>query len=182
MKRMAIWSLEIALVLGCEVGTAFAWGPPPVAATQPPPMSSLADPPGGSMDKPADKPTAPPKKPASPAALAAEPTPEKKPAPTNQVDQAASLRDQELQTLLRRQKVCLQLMQIAEETNDTELLRKAEQLDERAREVYTQRTASLPMARPGVFESDQQTLEKHLGPTNTAVRRPAPQNAEEVQP
>jgi len=88
--------------------------------------------------------------------------------PTNQVDAAANERERELEALLRRQKVCLKLQEIALKNNDEELMRKAEQMDERAREIYAQRTAHLPCS-DAVFESDEQTLEKHLGPTTATV-------------
>lgn len=88
--------------------------------------------------------------------------------PVNQVDAAANERERELAALLRRQKVCLKLQEIALKNNDEELMRKAEQLDERAREIYAQRTAHLPCS-DALFQSDEQTLEKHLGPaTGTA--------------
>ncbi len=170
MKRLAIGSLEIALVLGCGVGSALAWGPPPGGGGAPT-IGNLLKPPAPPMvypdDKPADKPATQAKPPADPPLMAAEPAPERKPASRpSVVDQAAAVREQEMQTLLRRQKVCLQLMQIAEETNDPELQRKAEQLDERAREIYTQRTSTLPAARAVGFESDEKTLQQHLGSTN----------------
>jgi hypothetical protein len=88
--------------------------------------------------------------------------------PTNQVDAAANERERELEALLRRQKVCLKLQEIALKNNDEELMRKAEQMDERAREIYAQRTAHLPCSDV-VFESDEQTLEKHLGPTTATA-------------
>jgi hypothetical protein len=87
--------------------------------------------------------------------------------PANQVDEAAAAREKEMQALFRRQMVCLKLMRIALESNDEELLRKAEQLDERARSIYTQRTAHLPGRS---FESDEETLKRHLGRPDTAVR------------
>lgn len=189
MNRLAVGSLEIALMLGCSVGPALAWGPPPGGA--PPNIGTLVNPPAPPMvypddnstdkstQKSADKSSA--KKPA--AAPVAEASLEKKPAAKSPIDQAAALREQEMQTLLRRQKVCLQLMQIAEETNDPELQRKAEQLDQRAREIYTQRTANLPVAITGGFEPDEHALDKGLSPTAPADRGAAIQpRTEEVQP
>jgi hypothetical protein len=173
MKRLGIWGLEIALVLGCAVAAAEASWEHPAA----PPGVGLSTAIArwwNSVEKPV--PVVPPSAPAArPAAVPiAQPVIDKKPAtrPPSQVDTAAAAREQELQDLLRRQKVCLQLMQIALETNDVELLRKAEQLDERARAIYAERTAHLPSGPDG-FESDEKTLAKHLGPTNTANRQSA---------
>jgi hypothetical protein len=121
----------------------------------------------GSTQKPA------PKKP--------KPAPKKKdadkteatPAKPTMVDVAAVERERELQALLRRQQVCLKLMQIAAETRDEDLQRKAESLDERSRAVYSQRTVHLPSCKNAVFESDEKILEKHLGPTDSAAGRSA---------
>jgi hypothetical protein len=71
----------------------------------------------------------------------------KKPAvpskPAKIVDQAAVERSREEAALIRRLEVCDKLMEIAVRTDDNELLHRAEQLDERVRETYAQRTGSL---------------------------------------
>jgi hypothetical protein len=171
MNRWGIWGLQVALCAALSTATATAADPsdddsPPPKAVPPGHGSFL-----NTLDRwfsPAEKP--PPRKP--------KPAPKKKPAEKTEpapakpplLDQAAVEREGELQALLRRQQVCLKLMQIAVETHDEELQRKAEQLDERARAVYTQRTAHLPGCKDGAFESDEKTLEKHLGPADTASR------------
>jgi len=121
------------------------------------------------MFGPAAKPA--PAKPKTPPVAVAKAPVDKAPAParpTSKVDEAAVQRDRELQVLLRRQAVCLKLMRIAMDTNDDELMRKAEQLDERARGIYAQRTADLP-GNQAAFESDEHVLERHLGPTSSAI-------------
>ncbi|MBL8793088.1 MAG: hypothetical protein JNM56_04225 [Planctomycetia bacterium] len=105
--------------------------------------------------------------------------------PVNQVESAANERERELAELLRRQKVCLKLQEIALKNNDEDLMRKAEQLEERAREIYAERTAHLPCSEVTAFESDEKVLEKHLGPTSAATgswTEPAVHQVPRVQP
>lgn len=65
------------------------------------------------------------------------------PRPSAQAEAAANLRRLEEAKLHRRQDVCLRLREIARETNDDDLERRAIQLDQRAWEVYLERTARL---------------------------------------
>jgi hypothetical protein len=60
-------------------------------------------------------------------------------------------------------------LEIALETNDTELQRLAEQLDERIWALYLQRTAHLPASR-AVVENDEQILDRHLKPESLLGR------------
>jgi hypothetical protein len=62
---------------------------------------------------------------------------------------------------LRRLKICDKLRTIAQDNNDAELERMANQLDERAYAVFLQRTAATP-ASGASFESDEKVLERHL--------------------
>jgi hypothetical protein len=71
---------------------------------------------------------------------------------------------------MRRLEVCDKLKEIAIRTNDAELLRKAEVLDERARTTYAQRTAYL-RGTTASFESDEKTLDKYLAVTAPATSR-----------
>jgi hypothetical protein len=57
---------------------------------------------------------------------------------------AAAERAQEEKALLRRQAVCLKLRTIAAQTNNEELRRQADELDDRAWAVYQRRIAHLP--------------------------------------
>jgi hypothetical protein len=80
----------------------------------------------------------------------------KKPAPTKpSEDPIARARAQELANCLRRQEVCLKLMQIAEASNDDALLRKAQELDQRAEAAYQRRIGELSGAA-----ADQALLNK----------------------
>jgi hypothetical protein len=172
-----MWGLETVLVLSLGMGTALAADPAddsPLKPTGPGNGSFIntLDRWFGSHEKPA------PKKPKIDAVQKTAEKPEA-PAPKPTVaDQAAAEREREMQALIRRQMVCLKLMQVAAENHDEELQRKAEQLDERARDIYAQRTAHLPCCKNAGFESDEQTLEKHLGPTDTAAGRSAERPAQ----
>jgi hypothetical protein len=89
---------------------------------------------------------------------------EKKPAsvkPARVADEAAE-RSREEAALLRRLQVCDKLKDIAIRTDDKDLLRRAEVLEERAQAAYAQRIARL---RSGgdKFESDEKTIDRFLG-------------------
>ncbi len=60
--------------------------------------------------------------------------------------------------LVRRQEVCQKLREIALETGDDDLARKADQLDQRAWDAFVQRTG------------DETTLRQHLSSTETPSR------------
>jgi hypothetical protein len=62
----------------------------------------------------------------------------------NANDLAVRRRALEQDALLRRQDVCDRLAEVAMQTNNAELANLAEQLKQRAWEVYTRRTANLP--------------------------------------
>src|SRR5262249_20733132 len=87
--------------------------------------------------------------------------------------EAALLRSQEEAKYLRRLEVCDRLKDIADQTNDADLRRRADDLAGRAENLYMKRTANLPAAR-AIFESDKKTLDKHLGQPAPGVQRPAP--------
>jgi hypothetical protein len=92
-------------------------------------------------------------------------TPDKLSPPTrtpNPMEEAAALRSREEKKYLERMMVCDKLREIADLTNDVALKRRANELEARAEKVYAQRTAHCP-ASGAVFESDQKTLDKHLG-------------------
>jgi hypothetical protein len=105
----------------------------------------------------------------APEKKAAEKSKEATPAPTKAMllQAAAAQRAQEEAALLRRQGVCLKLRLIAAQTNDDELRRKADQLDQRAWNSYVQRTAHLPTgdASPA---SDEAVLARHLESAGTS--------------
>ncbi len=90
------------------------------------------------------------------------------PAPTAPpvADRAASIQQREEKAFMRRMAVCDRLRQIAEATNDADLGRQADALQEQAWLIYTRRTASLGL--PG---TDEAVLQQRLG-TGTATPRP----------
>ncbi|HEV3256072.1 MAG TPA: hypothetical protein VG013_04265 [Gemmataceae bacterium] len=57
----------------------------------------------------------------------------------------AAERAREWDKLLRRTEACLQLQEIADKTNDEALRNQAEQLSDRASEIYNRRVASIPV-------------------------------------
>ena len=83
-----------------------------------------------------------------------------KPAPL--IDDA-TLRAREEAAYFRRVKVCEELREIAIRTNDKELERKAQELDERIWNTYTQRAGRLPAGAAGL-DADEMVLEKHRSP------------------
>ncbi len=81
----------------------------------------------------------------------------------SQVDQAAADQAREQAVLFRRLAVCNKLMEIAVQTNDDDLMRRAEELDERAWTAYGQRTGYLH-GNGGNSAIDGETLSKNFGP------------------
>jgi hypothetical protein len=78
------------------------------------------------------------------------------------VEEATAQRAREAANLMRRLEVCDKLRAVAEQTNDQELLRKAEQLDEHAYATYRQRTIHLP-ASSAIYDADERVMDKRLG-------------------
>jgi len=76
-------------------------------------------------------------------------------------DELTAERDREEKAYLRRLGVCLKLYEIAEQTNDEELQRKAHELEQRIWAVYAQRTSHLP-AGDVEPDADEQAVEKRL--------------------
>ncbi len=122
MRKRIAWALAAGLALGVTASTVFADDDPPPAPKAAPPSGWAG--PFKDWNKPAPKPQ--PKK--------AEPPPPPKPTLTDKV-QAARYKEQA--DLLRRMAICDKLKEIAERTNDPELARKAEQLEERANSLYS---------------------------------------------
>lgn len=116
------------------------------------------------------------KKPAAtkPSGKTAEPAITKRPASaaktTTAVDEAKAERAQEEKTLFRRLQACDRLKEIAMQTKDEDLLRRAEEMDERTWTLYAQHTAHL-RSRPGEFEADAKGLEKHLRASQAETQR-----------
>ncbi len=152
MRKLATWGLEVALVVGLGVTVAFAGDDAGDAPTSTP--KSWFGGWFGSKDTKETPKKADPKAKKPPEKKAAA---DAKPVPAGEAQRA-----REEAALLRRLAVCDRLMEIAVRTNDNDLLRRAEQLDERVRRAYSQRTARTPGAGAD-FESDEQLLDKHLG-------------------
>jgi hypothetical protein len=78
------------------------------------------------------------------------------------VDQSTLARAREEASLLRRLAVCDKLREIAIRTNDGELLRRVDALDERARMTYSVHT-TVSQGAPKEFDLDEKILDEHLG-------------------
>jgi hypothetical protein len=102
-------------------------------------------------------------------------TSKEQPRPLTGADLAAAMQARERALLDRRQAVCDKLKEIALRTGDEALMRRAEQLDQRAWALYQRRTSA--PAVPAGFQSDEQTLKEHLGGGPRATEdAPAPPN------
>jgi hypothetical protein len=134
-KRMA-WALAAGLALGVGASAVLADDDPP---PQPKAPTSGWVGPFKEWNQPA-----PPPKPE--AKKKADPPPRPKPTIGEQV-QAARYREQA--DLLRRMAVCDKLMEIAVRNNDSELMRKVEQLQERSNNLFTEHSATLASAVQG---------------------------------
>jgi hypothetical protein len=75
---------------------------------------------------------------------------------------AARAKSREEASLLRRLAVCDQLRLIASKTNDDTLARHADELDQRARDIYSQRIARLPIHMV-VSKSNVETAKQQRG-------------------
>jgi hypothetical protein len=83
--------------------------------------------------------------------------------PITRQDVVRSL-EQEQKVYYDRDSFCIRLRQIAVETGDEELLRKAEELDRLAFEVYQKRTSKLPKIMDDVRASEAALEEKRNAP------------------
>jgi hypothetical protein len=121
MRRFHAAGAVTALLL--SAGLLHAAEPPADESPSPPWYKRMF----GSKPKPADN------KPETPAADKA---------PTR--DDVKRSLDQEQKVYLQRLEFCSRLRQIAAQTNDDELLRKADNLEQQATDVYLKRTQTLP--------------------------------------
>ena len=159
MRRWAMGGLVLAaLGLSAASGQA-SWEPPPrpkppVVGAVPPPQPSLFQ----RMFGVKSKQSAQAKTTYDPSPRQA--TPANRPA-TGPVEEPSGGFDKEQRTYLRRLAVCDKLREIARETNDDELQRKADQLEQRAWSHCQQRTGQVLADSEPV---DERILERHLGP------------------
>jgi hypothetical protein len=175
MRKVGKWGIAAALIAGFGVAAALAddtsdtkdskskkgppqWRSTPVWAKAynwfgPPGEEAKTDPKKAGDKKPNDKKADHKlgKEPAAPATAA-------KPAGTGD----AVVRSPEEAEFLRRSEACLKLREIALRNNDPELLRRADQLDEKAWAAYSQRIST--KSAGDKFESDEETLDRFLSP------------------
>jgi hypothetical protein len=164
MRGVTVWTLTAALALGA--GADFC------AAQEPGPGDSAAK--GGLFSgwfgKKADAARPAPAKEAGPPAEEAR--------PATVVETAAAVQAREKDALMRRLAVCdkLRIIALQSDPEDRVLERKADQLEERAQAIYRQRTARLPAPAGGGFQSDEQTVARHLGGAGLNEQAPPPPN------
>ncbi len=91
------------------------------------------------------------------------------------VEQARETREKAKADLMRRQAVCDRLQQIALETEDLDLQKRAEELNERAWSLYLKQTAHLPTI-PGkeAPPTDEQPERSDPQPRSKTVAKDAP--------
>jgi hypothetical protein len=157
MRNTAAWGLATTLALGLGAGLSWAaddsdWAP----TWQWKPFAGWFSPKTTPEEKkPVEKKPAP----------KTETTQAKKPItpvkPASIVEGAVARRNREEAVLLRRLRACDKLKEIAIRTNDNDLLRRAEDLEERAQATYAQRTANLQV-HGGELESDEMTIDRYL--------------------
>jgi hypothetical protein len=98
------------------------------------------------------------------------------PAPTvkgpSAVETAAAVRAREKAAYLRRIAVCDNLRAIAVQTNNNELYRKADQLDQRAFAIYKQHLGQAPGEI--VLQAEEPSLQHRLGNTGPVGQRLMP--------
>ena len=166
MCKLLAWGFPIALLLG--MGAAAALGqdsqesPPstkPFIRWSPYAAKMFAI---DQSQKPAKKPAAKPKK-----EIAKKPETPARPAPTK--EDSSSPRAREEAALLRRLEACDKLTEIAMRNNDTALLHRAEELNQRVWANYSQRTGQAPEDRAR-FESDQAAIDRLLGPNSGSAQ------------
>jgi pyruvate/2-oxoglutarate dehydrogenase complex dihydrolipoamide acyltransferase (E2) component len=165
MRVGTVWVMTAALALGLGAGRAAAQEPggdPGTAGSKPGFFGRL-------FGKKADPPKA-----AAPA-----PTKDKEAAkadesrPATVADEAAAVQAREKEIFFRRQQVCDKLKLIAADAGDEDLMRRAEQLHDRAWALYEKRTGAQAVLANG-FHSDEETLSRHLGGSARADEAPVP--------
>jgi hypothetical protein len=160
MCKLLAWGFPIALLLGMGAAAALGQDTQETASPSPKPFIRWS-PYAAKMfgidqaPKPAKKASAKPKK-----EVAKKPDTPARPASTKEDN--ASPRAREEAALLRRLEACDKLTEIAMRNNDTALLHRAEELNQRVWANYSQKTGQTPEDRAR-FESDQAAIDRLLG-------------------
>jgi hypothetical protein len=123
------------------------------------------------------------------------PKPAPPPKPKDPAIEAANARAQAEADLIRRQNVCLELRQYAEEKDDPILRAKVDALERQAWEIYKRQTAHLPCSRLvptteekalddrlGITASTTTAADRLLPPINVSGRKAQASATREIQP
>ncbi len=172
-RMRTLWGMGICslICLGLVIGTARAGSDDDEPASKPRygKGPGLMDRLLQAGEKPAEKKPAPKKdkeKAEKPSEKPAAPAP----------DSPVAIRAREQAAWERRMQICMRLMDLANQTNDEELYRRAEELEQRAWEVYRQRTAHLPVSAV-TGDQDEETLDRHLTSKSAAAKLDAPSSS-----
>jgi hypothetical protein len=84
---------------------------------------------------------------------------EDKPSAANTAEAAAAEQQRQMNAVLRRMEVCDRLRMVALQSGNEGLMRQADELEGRAREIYQRQTARLPISAP-LPESSGKTTDK----------------------
>lgn len=163
MRQWLRWGLPVILAAGMNVNVLRASDDEDDTSAKPKPAAS--SPRASTWSSWFGGKSAPPKKAATKSAKKDKDDVEKT-AP--KVDPAIAERKREENVYLRRNQVCLKLLEVADETNDDDLRHMAERLEELSQTAYSQRVAHLPAGQASL-PTDRQVLDKHLGDSTTAV-------------
>ena len=162
MRRLAISGVGVAAIWLSVAPALAGWEPPP--RPKPPAAGSAPEEQPGLFQRlfgPAAKPAKTTYDPTPKQAAATASRPATAARPAAAPAEPASDFDKDQRTYLRRLAVCDKLREIARESNDEELNRRADQLEQRAWSACMQRSGPMP-----VDDSvDDRILEKHLAPT-----------------
>jgi hypothetical protein len=144
MRKGGAWGLAAALVVGVAATAAFAVDDEADGDNKPAPVKGIHLAPWlaervNAENHNAQEEHKPAAKPKSPPAPKAEPVDK----PVKKADEAAAIQARERATLGRRLAVIDKLKEIAERTHDDELIRRADELEERAWTAFGQHTAYL---------------------------------------
>ncbi len=153
MRRLGSWGMAAALIVGLGAAAAVAEEPDGDAKA----VSAKS---GWWSNWLGEKPK--PK-----AKIEKKPASEDTPAPPHTADMGVVEQKRQMNAVLRRMEVCDRLRMVALQNGNEELMRQADELEARAREVYRQQTAQLPtQARP--VEAELKSNEKKFATKPTS--------------
>jgi hypothetical protein len=147
MRGVRLWGVTAALIVG--LGGA-------VAAADGPDIDVKAAAPKGLLSGLFSNKSKPPAKSAAKGKSAEEP-----PAPLPSVDNLSAERQHYINAFLRRMAVCDRLREVAQQTGNDALEEQANQLEDRATEIFRRQTNGLPAPAPTVLRKPREANEPY---------------------